>query len=343
MTAWVVRGGSRGEWESEALDSGFLCIGFGVRDDMSTVSGRDEFTEALRGLYPDSSLAVVRSYARQVWFFVERIRPGDLAIMPRKGTNFLAVGVFSGDYLHRPDAGVFVQSRKVEWINTGVRRDQLEDDLKRSLGSRGTVFRPRAAGAEERLRALAEGHRPVVASFSAEVVGEDVESLEDETALDVEEYVLGQIREYVERNFHGHALSNLVASVLEAEGYRVTVSSPGPDGGVDILAGKGPMGFDSPRICVQVKSGHQVSGVNVLRELQGVMQTFKADHGLLVSWGGFARPAEQEARAMHFNIRLWGSEQLLEAVLENYELLSSDVRSSLPLKRLWALVPEEVP
>ena len=25
------------------------------------------------------------------------------------------------------------------------------------------------------------------------------------------------------------------------------------------------------------------------------MQTFKADHGLLVSWGGFARPAEQEA------------------------------------------------
>ena len=57
------------------------------------------------------------------------------------------------------------------------------------------------------------------------------------------------------------------------------------------------MRFDSPRICVQVKSGRQVSGVNVLRELQGVMQTFKADHGLLVSWGGFARLAEQEARA----------------------------------------------
>ena len=85
------------------------------------------------------------------------------------------------------------------------------------------------------------------------------------------------------------------------------VGVAGPDGGVDILAGKGPLGFDSPRICVQVKSGHQVSGVNVLRELQGVMQTFKADHGPLVSWGGFARPAEQEARAMHFNIRLWGS------------------------------------
>ena len=68
---------------------------------------------------------------------------------------------------------------------------------------------------------------------------------------------MGQVRDYVERNFHGHALSDLVAAVLEAEGYRVSVSPPGPDGGGDILAGNGPMGFESPRICVQVESGRQ--------------------------------------------------------------------------------------
>ena len=129
--------------------------------------------------------------------------------------------------------------------------------------------------------------------------------------------------------------------MLEAQGFQVSVSLPGPDGGVDILAGKGSMGFDSPRICVQVKSGRQVSGVKVFRELQAVTQTFKADHGLLVSWGGFARPAEQEARAMHFGIRLWSSDQLLEAVFDNYERLPADVRAELLLKRLWALVQEE--
>ena len=63
MTAWVVRGGGRGEWEPEALDNGFLCIGFGLREDVSGVTGRDGFTETLRLLYPDSSLHVVRSYA----------------------------------------------------------------------------------------------------------------------------------------------------------------------------------------------------------------------------------------------------------------------------------------
>ena len=40
-----------------------------------------------------------------------------------------------------------------------------------------------------------------------------------------------------------------------------------------------------------------------------VMHTFKADHGLLVSWSEFHRPAEQDARAMHFNFCLWGSDK----------------------------------
>ena len=57
----------------------------------------------------------------------------------------------------------------------------------------------------------------------------------------------------------------------------------------------------------------------------------------------FARPAGQGDGLMNFNIRLWGLDQLLDAVLGNYDLLSSDVRSSLSLKRLWALVQEEVP
>ena len=29
MTAWVVRGGSYGEWEEEAFENGMLTIGFG--------------------------------------------------------------------------------------------------------------------------------------------------------------------------------------------------------------------------------------------------------------------------------------------------------------------------
>ena len=341
MTAWVVRGGSRGEREAEALDNGIVTIGFGLGGDLSGVSGRDGFIEVLRGLRPDLTPSQVSNVGGQVWFFVELIKPDDLAVMPRKGTSFVAVGEFSGNYLYRSSAGDLAHGRRVRWINTEVHRDQLPDDLKKSLSADGTVYRPRPELAEERLRALAENGGSGDATETTDNVMLGADSAVAEPELDIEEYALGQVREHVERNFHGHALSDLVAAVLEAEGYRVAVSLPGPDGGVDILAGRGPMGFDPPRMCVQVKSGRQVSGVSVLRELQGVMQTFQADNGLLVSWGGFARPAEQEAKALYFNVRLWGAEQLLEAVLENYEKLSATVRSELPLKRVWALVRDD--
>ena len=341
MAVWVVRGGRNGDREAEALDNGILAVGFGILGDLSGVSGREGFTEILSNFHPGWSLHQMGNYSRQVRSFVEEIQPGDLAVMPRKGTGLIAVGVFDGGYLYRSDQGEFAHGRRVRWLDTEVSRDLLGDDLKSSLSANSTVFRPRAPQAEERLRALADSRGSRVDSPPTGCAAQVAVPPEDDLPLNIEEYTLDQIRAFVERNFHGHELSRLVAAVLEAEGFRVEVSPPGPDGGVDILAGKGPMGFDSPRICVQVKSGRQISGVSVLRELQGVMQTFKADHGLLVSWGGFARPAEQEARAMHFNIRLWSSNDLLETVFENYQLLPADVRSELPLKRLWALVQED--
>ena len=77
MTAWVVRGGSRGEREPEALDNSILTIGFGLLGDLSGVSGRDGFIEVVREIQPEHSLHQVRNYGRQVWSFVEQIQPED--------------------------------------------------------------------------------------------------------------------------------------------------------------------------------------------------------------------------------------------------------------------------
>jgi len=60
-----------------------------------------------------------------------------------------------------------------------------------------------------------------------------------------------------------------------------------------------------------------------------------------VSWGGFNRVVEREARSLYFEIRLWDGEDLVERVLENYDRLPDDVQAELPLKRIWTLVPEE--
>ena len=101
------------------------------------------------------------------------------------------------------------------------------------------------------------------------------------------------------------------------------------------------MGFDPPRLCVQVKSSSSPMGVSVLRELQGVMTNFNADQGLLVSWGGYRSSVISEARRLFFQIRLWDAGDLVKALLENYEKLSDSMQAELKLKRIWALVLEE--
>ncbi len=129
--------------------------------------------------------------------------------------------------------------------------------------------------------------------------------------------------------------------VLEAQGYVTLKSSPGPDGGIDILAAPGPLGFDNPKICVQVKSSSSQSDVKILRELQGVMTKVRAEQGLLVSWGGFTNKANQEARDAFFTIRLWDAGALLEAIFRYYDRFDDELKAELPLKRLWGLVLEE--
>jgi len=133
-----------------------------------------------------------------------------------------------------------------------------------------------------------------------------------------------------------------VVNDLSGDGYTVFTSPPGADGGVDIIAGRGPMGFDPPRLCVQVKSSEGPVAVNVLRELKGVMPTFGAQAGLLVSWGGYKDSVRSEARREYFQIRLWDAGDLVGALLANYDRLDEDLRAELPLKRIWVLVqPKE--
>src|SRR3990170_9037384 len=118
------------------------------------------------------------------------------------------------------------------------------------------------------------------------------------------------------------------------------MSPPGPDGGVDIVAGAVPLGLGEPRIVVQVKSGDGPADVSVLRTLKGVMADYRADQGLLVVWGGFKDTLIREARNDYFKLRLWDQEELLEALFAEYERL--DLRAELPLKRIWTVARESL-
>jgi len=103
----------------------------------------------------------------------------------------------------------------------------------------------------------------------------------------LEELAADQILRLIEARIKGHGLASLVEAILQAEGYTTYRSSEGADGGVDILAGGGELGFGKPQICVEVKSGSEPVDRPTVDKLIGAGQKFGAETCLFVSWGGF--------------------------------------------------------
>jgi len=334
MSVWLVRAGRNGEQEQRALEHGLVTIGWNDLPDLSKIKSRDELRDIYEQVYPESKKMRIVNQVAQIWAFVGRIEQDDLLILPLKTQSAIAVGHAKGQYKYRNDLGGDMHHvRGVKWIKTDIPRANFDQDLLYSFGAFMTVCQIKRNNAEERIQAVLKGHRLI------EKGGEETEPGVE--VVDIEQAARDQILDYINRRFKGHDLARIVESVLQVQGYVTKRSEPGPDGGVDILAGAGPMGFDTPRICVQVKSSSSPADVTVFRSLQGSVQTFNAEQGLLVCWGGFNRKVIEEARRSFFTIRLWDSGDLLEEILKCYDRFPDALQAELPLKRIWSLVLED--
>lgn len=332
MAVWLVRAGAHGEDEEYALNNEQVVIGWDALPDLSSVGSREELLDLCRIGYPDDKERTLLASRNQVWAFRTRIQIGDIVVLPSKVRSSIAFGHVVGNYEYRPVRPYHY--RKVQWINKEIPRASFEQDILYSFGAFLTVCQIKRNNAEQRIKS-------VLAGTAEEPDPEDEETSDEAAIPNLEEYARDQIQSLIAEKFHGHDLARLVDAVLRAQGYVTRLSPPGPDGGVDITAGSGLLGFDSPRFLVQVKSGGSPVDVRVVRELQGIMNNLGAQHCLFVSWGGYKSSVPSETRSLYFQIRLWDAGDLVKAVLANYDRLPADIRADLPLKRMWVPVQEE--
>jgi len=133
----------------------------------------------------------------------------------------------------------------------------------------------------------------------------------------------------------------IVSELLRAMGYHVPfVALPGPDGGVDLLAYKDPLGTTAPRIKVQVKHRDQKVNAKDVRELEGLLRK-EGDIGLIVSSGGFTSEAEREIRSSTKHIETMDLERIITLWQEPYDKLSQSGKALLPLVKVFFLAPAE--
>jgi restriction system protein len=340
---YLARAGGSGEDENYALDHGVAIIGFMEYPSLAGAKDYNDILALVKATQPEIKARAAGNYAGQLWAFAVAMKEGDIVVLPRKLTSQVALGRVKGPYKYEKVGGAWRHIRDVEWLRPDVPRSVFGQDLLNSFGAFMTVCNITRNHAEQRVAAVLAGSAdPGFPPTAGEVpkpesIAGDDDGLEHDLALAAHD----QIVAHIQSRFREHALSRLVNAVLAADGWATKLSPPGPDGGVDILAGRGPFGLDAPRLCVQVKSQNSPADVTVYRTLQGSMQSFKAEQGLLVCWGGFNKVVLNEAKQGHFTVRLWDSRDLVEAVYRTYEQLPAEIQAELPLKRVWMLVQEE--
>jgi restriction system protein len=339
MSLWVVRAGRYGEQEETAVKEHLVCHAWNELPDYSTYRTKDELQVLYKATYPQETEKQVISRLGQVWRFAHEIQKGDLVALPLKTESAFAFGRITGEYQYKTVAPNVTHIRSVEWVKT-VPRSVFPKDILFSMNSALTVFKVYRNDAENRVDKIL-ALTPSGPELTTENAEAEIEDIAEDDAVDLEETARDEILKFIQAEFKGHGLANLVAAVLRAQGYKTKVSPPGPDGGVDILAGSGSLGFDQPRLCVQVKSGSGQEGQSTFNELRGVMSKFDSEQGLLVSWGGFTKPVNLDARNDFFKVRLWDQGDVVDAVLQNYERLDDEIKAELPLKRIWVMVKDE--
>jgi restriction system protein len=337
----LVRLGKHGEQEPQALETGELVLGFRVPGLMAA-KDRDAVLKVIEQAYPNAKARTQRNFAAQLNQFSNKIQVGDLAVVPLRTARNIAIGEIAGPCAPTAESHPM---RPVRWLKRDVPRDVFRQDLLSSFGALMTVCEVSRNDALRRVEAILKtGKDP---GYESGVVSprRTPASLETPTAeeaeVDLDEIARDQIERRVASAFTGHDFTRLVAEILKAQGYVINVSAPGPDQSIDIVAGRGGLGFEAPRLVVQVKSGSVTADQPTLQALIGAVQDTQADQGLLVCWAGFTRAVEQRRNELFFRIRLWGRADVLDALFEVYDRLPEEFRAELPLRRTWMLVPED--
>jgi restriction system protein len=343
--AWVIRSGRSGERDEWALNNGVSGGGWWEIPDLTSATSRELVGHLVAQTFPKDSEGRIANYTGQLWALRGRIEVGDLLVMPLKTTKQIALGRVTGGYEYlaeEPDPNKRHVVR-VDWRRTDLPRTAVKQDLLFTLGSVLSVFSPSRGNAYRRLeRLLADGVDPGQSSAAVALqpgTEAQVQDLDDvdapEQQTDIEEAAYNQILARISEDFAGHDLATLITGLLEAQGLNCRQSPPGPDGGIDIVAGRGVLGLDDP-ILVQVKSGGAV-GHPVVSQLQGVMASLGARQGLLVAWGGVTKPARDALKQNQLSVRVWEAADVVDGVLARYEQLDEDIKAKLPLKRVWML------
>ena len=309
-----------------------LGIGWNVMGDLSAITPtREAFRERMESVAPDMKPGAIPVAVGMVYRFAVEMNEGDYVVFPSKGDRMVNIGVVDGPYEYAPGYESntkydYNQQRKVKWLKH-LPRTAFSQGALYEIGSALTLFTVKNY-ADEFLAALDPDFRPISQGGDG-----DIDETIGATADEIKQSTIDFILKTLSRNLKGYSLEEFVADLLQAMGYRTTVSSKGGDSGIDIVAYKDEL---PPRILVQVKSKDGNVSESTIQSLKGAMR--EGDYGLFVTLSSYTKNARKYLDSTPI-IRGIDGTALAELVLKYYGQMSERYQKLIPLKMVYIPVP----
>jgi restriction system protein len=322
---WMIRAGRGSAFIDDFIEHSIVAIGWHRLGNIDPEMTREQLTAIALETWPDDNKSQISSAVGQVFRFLSEIQIGDRVVSYDSGRRKYHVGTIRSEAVYTETIiPEMPRHRDVNWDGE-VDRDSLSVSTRNSLGAISTLFRLPDSAAHEIEKQLA-------GDSDASPGDPNVEISEQDQLTSIREQSRELIKDKINR-LDPYELQDLVAGVLRAMGYKARVSPPGADRGVDILASPDGFGFEQPRIVVECKHRRDAMGSQEIRSFLGGRH--KDDKGLYVSTGGFTKDARYEAERANIPVTLMDLDQLVDAVMGNYEGMDVEVKTLLPLVKLY--------
>lgn len=314
---WGMSVGEGGKYVAHARRGDFVAIGWDELPNLEAWQQRpgqdqtnawDRFRVMYKQHYPNGSVIQVGIQAGQVWTFLNAIKDGDIVVVrdPSRDKVHVAEVVGGYEFCEAPKDGCeYRHRRKVRWIQEELERKDVAEGLNSSLRSRLTVFN-------------LDKHGQAIEELMGVVTGDNLV-----------EVVLSRIAGLKPLQFEV-----FVGHLLGLAGFKVIVTQPTGDKGVDIIGALSPAGLAEITLKVQVKRIRGNVGIREILQLRGTLRG--SEHGVFVTLGGFTKQAiaEAESRGEGENeIVLVDGEALVDMILQHYQELSEGYKGLLKLQK----------
>ena len=149
MAIWVCRTGSYGQFENLFFSNRCIILTREGFDYNLSSASKEEIEKTIYSTSGISAKQSVRNIWSQIDIFINRMKPGDLVIIPRKKSRYISVAVIEGDYVFDGMAEFPLNHRReINLIKRDIDTSTFPQDIIYSLGAFRTIFSIRQ---EERL------------------------------------------------------------------------------------------------------------------------------------------------------------------------------------------------